>query len=195
MQIEMEERLIELAQNFQEATTIRIADGTHKAIKENISLNRELDIILRTCRNLDFQNKEYKDRDRLLRLEVSLYNSEAKMALRKVLKQNQIINKLADDHLTMNLVYGKVQRAEALVQRNETLMENCKINSNEMIKKIHILEQNIEKSKKNEEEIIEQVYKNHKEIENLEKILKRAKNCIKHALNVNLSKLEINNYI
>ncbi|XP_051160751.1 cilia- and flagella-associated protein 157-like [Leptopilina boulardi] len=184
MQIEMEERLIELAQNFQNATTIRIANETHKAIKENISLNRELDLIFRTCRELDFQNKEYKDRDRLLRFQISLSNSEAKMALKKVLKQNQIINKLSDDYLTMNIIYGRVQRAESLVQRNELLMDNCKRNSNEMMKKIFILEKHIEKSSENEKEIIDEVIKNHKEIEKLEKILRRAKNCIKNALEV-----------
>lgn len=184
MQIEMEERLIELAQNFQNATTIRIANETHKAIKENISLNRELDLIFRTCRELDFQNKEYKDRDRLLRFQISLSNSEAKMALKKVLKQNQIINKLSDDYLTMNIIYGRVQRAESLVQRNELLMDNCKRNSNEMMKKIFILEKHIEKSSENEKEIIDEVIKNHKEIEKLEKILRRAKNCIKDALEV-----------
>ncbi|XP_043471484.1 cilia- and flagella-associated protein 157 [Leptopilina heterotoma] len=184
MQIEMEERLIELAQKFQAATTIRIADETHKAIQENISLNRELDSIFRTCRELDYQNKEFKDRDQFLRLQISLYNSEAKMALKKVLKQNQIINKLSDDHLTMNLIYGRVQRAEALVQRNESLMENCKKNCCDMFKKIQTLEQHIEKSKKSEEEIMEEVCKNHKEIENLETILERAKNCFKNALDI-----------
>lgn len=53
-----------------------------------------------------------------------------------------------------------------------------------MFKKIQTLEQHIEKSKKCEEEIMEEVCKNHKEIENLETILERAKNCFKNALDV-----------
>lgn len=184
MQKEVEERLIELAQSFRDATTIRIADATHRAIQENISLNRELDAMFRTCRELDSKSKEYKERDRILRLQGSLYKTEAKMALRKVLKQKQIINKLSEDHVTMNQAYGKIQRAEELVRRNESLMENCRQNSEEMLRKIRILEQHIQKTKENEKEIMEEVCENHKEIENLEEILKRARNCIEEALEV-----------
>ncbi|XP_033217102.1 cilia- and flagella-associated protein 157 [Belonocnema kinseyi] len=182
MQKEVEERLIELAQSFRDATTIRIADATHRAIQENISLNRELDAMFRTCRELDSKSKEYKERDRILRLQGSLYKTEAKMALRKVLKQNQIINKLSEDHVTMNQAYGKLQRAEELARRNESLMEKCRQNSEEMLRKIRILEQHIQKTKENEKEIMEEVCGNHKEIENLEEILKRARNCIEEAL-------------
>ena len=184
MQREMEERLNELAQSFRDATTIRIADATHRAIQENISLNRELDAMFQTCRELDSRSKEYKERDRVLRLEASLYKAEAKMALGKVLKQNQVIDKLSEDQLKMNLAYGKIQRAQKLVRRNESLMEKCRQNSEEMLRKIRILEQHILKTKENEKEIMEEVCENHKEIENLDSILRRARKCIKEALHV-----------
>ena len=180
----MEEHLNQLAQSFRDATNIRIADATHRAIQENISLNRELDAMFDTCRELDLKTKEYKERDRILRIEASLYKNEAKMALRKVMKQNQIIEKVSEEHLMMNAAYGKIQRAEELIRRNETIMQNCRKNTEEMLKKIRILEQHIQKTSKIEKEIMVEVCKNHKEIENLEEILRRARNCIKEALEV-----------
>lgn len=191
MKKEMEERLMELAQNFRDATNIRIADATHRAIRENIALNKELDTMLQVCRDLDSKSKQYKEKHRTLKLQAALYENEAKMALSKTLKQNQTIEKLAKEHFKMTLECGKLQRAEAKVQRIEQLTQEYKDKCHDVENKIKILEQHTELARKNEAQVMKELSANCQEIQRLGKILREARRCVEAALKVLLTVIKI----
>lgn len=184
MKKEMEERLMELAQNFRDATNIRIADATHRAIRENIALNKELDAMLQVCRDLDAKSKQYKERHRTLKLQASLYENEAKMALNKTLKQNRTIEKLAKEHFKMTLECGKLQRAEAKVCRIEQLSQEYKDKCENVENKVRILEQHTQQAKDNEARVMKELSTNCQEIERLSKILREARRCVAEALKI-----------
>lgn len=84
MQKELERRLTELSESFREATSLRLADATQRAVRENAALHQELNSLLRHCRELDAQVQDYKERERSLRLQASLSEAEAQLALKKV---------------------------------------------------------------------------------------------------------------
>ncbi|XP_068991095.1 cilia- and flagella-associated protein 157 [Neodiprion pinetum] len=184
MKTEMEERLMELAQNFRDATNIRIADATHRAIRENIALNKELDAMLQVCKDLDWKTKECKEKNRTLKLQASLYENEAKMALNKTLKQNRTIEKLAKEHYKMTLECGKLQRTEAKVHRIEQLTQEYKDKCQYVEDKVKILEQHTQQAKNNEAQVMKELSANCDEINRLNKILYDARKCVTEALKI-----------
>ncbi|XP_048516109.1 cilia- and flagella-associated protein 157 isoform X1 [Athalia rosae] len=184
MKKEMEERLMQLAQNFRDATNIRIADATHRAIRENIALNKELDAMLQVCRDLDTKTKQCKEKHRTLKLQASLYENEAKMALNKTLKQNRTIEKLAKDHYKMTLECGKLQRAEAKVRHIEQLAQEYKDKCRDVEEKVRILEQHTQQAKYNENEVMKELSSNCEEIQRLSKILREARQCVAEVLKI-----------
>ena len=84
MQNELEKRLRELAESFREATSLRLADATQRAVRDNIALHQELNGLLGHCSELDGRVQEYKERERALRLQAALTEAEARLALNKV---------------------------------------------------------------------------------------------------------------
>lgn len=180
----MEERLMELAENFRDATNIRIADATHRAIRENIALNKELDAMLQVCRDLDVKTKQCKEKHRTLKLQASLYESEAKMALNKTLKQNRTIEKLAKEHHKMTLECGKLQRAEAKIRCIEQLTQEYKKKCENVEKKVRILEQHTQIAKYNEARVMKELSADCEEINRLNKILREARRSVAEALKV-----------
>lgn len=187
MQKEMEDRLNDLAQSFREATNTRIADATHRAVRENIALNLELDAMYKVCRELDGKMKEYKEKERNLRLHASLFQSEAQMALNKLLEQNRFIDKLAEDHYNMSLQQGKICREEAFTAPKEQVIQAYRDQSVEAEKKARILEQNIQQTRKDTEVMLNEMRDNCREVKRLGDVLDAAKRYIAQISQVTLS--------
>lgn len=99
MKKEMEERLKTLAEELRRATNLRVAEATHRAIRENIALNHELDRILKICRELEITGKEHKENERMLRLQCELFETESKITSKMVLKQRDAIHKVTSVRL------------------------------------------------------------------------------------------------
>ncbi|KAG7202763.1 hypothetical protein KM043_009932 [Ampulex compressa] len=182
MQKEMEERLKDLAESFRRATNIRIADATHRAVRENVALNQELDVMFEVCRDLEVKTKEYKDADRMLRLQASLFETEAKIILNKTIKQKSTINRLAQAHDDMNLEYGKLQRENEQLAKYDELIKDYKEKCTTMEEKIRVLEQNLQWTKSEKERILAEADDKNSQFEQLDSILQEAKNCIAEAL-------------
>ncbi|XP_015433231.1 PREDICTED: uncharacterized protein C9orf117 homolog [Dufourea novaeangliae] len=96
MKKEMEERLRTLAVSLRKATNLRVAEATNRAIRENVAMNLELDELVKTCKELEVTSKESKDKERTLRLQCELFETESKITLRMAMKQRDAIHKLAN---------------------------------------------------------------------------------------------------
>lgn len=88
MQKELEKRLTELAGSFREATSLRLADATRRAVRENVGLRQELNGLLAHCRELDARAQDCRELERAARLRAGLHEAEARIVLDKVLPHN-----------------------------------------------------------------------------------------------------------
>ncbi|XP_043669583.1 centrosomal protein of 63 kDa [Vespula pensylvanica] len=182
MQKEMEERLNELAEKFREATNIRIADTTHRAVRENIALNQELDMMLELCRELHSNTMDYKEAVKMLKLQADLFEEEKNIALNKTIKQKHMITNLTKDCNVMTDKYVKLQRFNYYLLSHTALLEEYKERSITAEKKIRILEQNLQQIQESKTQILTEIHSKRQEFDNLNQTLKEAKQCIMEAL-------------
>ncbi|XP_011305409.1 myosin-11 [Fopius arisanus] len=126
MQREMQERLNNLALSFQEATNLRMADGTQRAIRENIALNSELDKTYKIRQELEEKMQICKETNENTKLRASLLHEELQIALNKVFEQNKFIEKIAEDHLKNVLLRTEEQRINYLVDTRNQWMETLR---------------------------------------------------------------------
>lgn len=186
MQKEMEKRLDDLAQSFKEVMNIRIAEATHRIVRENISLNEELDCMIRICRKLESEIKEQKEYDRMVRLQANLSEEESKIAMKRIEKQNSLVVKLTKEHIDMNMEYARLKRNEQIMENRELMSKELQSKYSEAEKKIRILEQNLQKSKEKKEEILNEIVENNECFNELNSILKEAAECVMEALQVRI---------
>ncbi|KAM0736468.1 Cilia and flagella-associated protein 157 [Formica fusca] len=182
MQKEMEERLKQLAQEFKEATNIRIADMMRNTVRRNIALNHELNTMLRVCEDLEMKSAECKDNDRVLRLQCELFETEAKIAMNDAMKQKRAMHKLAQEHIDTVFEYGQVQRENARFNNYERLMSEYRVICEASEQKVKILERQLQETKKAREEVLIEVRIKCKEFNKLNETLKEAKRCVLEAL-------------
>ncbi|KAL2712399.1 centrosomal protein of 63 kDa [Vespula squamosa] len=182
MQKEMEERLHELAEKFREATNIRIADTTHRAVRENIILNQELDMMMEFCRELHSNSMDYKEAVKMLKLKADLLEAEKNITLNKTIKQKHIITNLAEDCNIMTDKYIELKRLNNYLFNHTAILEKCKEESITAEKKIRILEQNLQKIKESKTQILGEIHSKQQEFNNLNQTLQEAKQCIMEAL-------------
>jgi len=184
MQKEMEERLKQLAQEFKEATNIRIADVMHNAVRRNIALNHELNSMLKICQDLERRSAECKETDRMLRLQCELLEDEAKIAQEDAIRHRHAMHELAQEHVDMILEYGRIQRENIRLGNYEQIMSEYRAKCTESEEKVKVLERRLQEIKKAREEVLMEVRKKCEEFNKLNKILNETKQCVLEALQV-----------
>ncbi|XP_076236067.1 uncharacterized protein LOC143180314 [Calliopsis andreniformis] len=182
MKKEMAERLDILAYTLSKATNLRVAETTHRAIRENIALNHELDKILKSCRELEISSKETKEKERLLRLQCELFETESKISSNVVMKQRDTIHTLVNDIEMLLIHYQEAQRNSKRLEQYEILAEDLKNRNEKVEQKIQLLKKYIVKVQSDKEELYLKVHEKEEELCALRTILSRAKSCIKEAL-------------
>ncbi|XP_043260739.1 centrosome-associated protein CEP250-like [Colletes gigas] len=182
MKKEMEERLNTLDASLRKATSMRVAEATHRAIRENVTLNHELDVLERTCRELKVTSNENKEVERILRLQCELFETESKVTLQMAMKQRNTIHKLANDIQSMMLHYGQVERDNARIVEYERIAEDFKEQTRKMEQKIEFLKRCILKTRNDKEQLLLNVREREKVLNGLKSLLNRARSCIKEAL-------------
>lgn len=189
MQKEMDQRLQNLTQDMKNTMNSRIAKTTHRAIQENIALNKELDAMLNICKQVDEKFSLYKERDRKMSLEKFVFESEAKSALKKVVRQNRLIEDLKKERYKLSHVYGEKKSMEIAALRNENLVEEYKIKIEKAEKDVFRLEQENDVVRKNKEQILKNIRETCAKAKEVKEILRRAKEYIEFALNVSRKNL------
>lgn len=174
----------ELAQDLKKATNIRIADVTHNAIRRNIALNHELNSMLQICQDLEMENTECKDNDRMLRLQCELSDAGAKIALDNMIKQRHTMHELAQNYVDMVLEYGRTQRENARFKNYQKLIDEYKEKCVATEEQVRMLEKRLEKTKRARETLLAEVRDKCKKYRRLSKILNEAKRCVLEALEV-----------
>ncbi|XP_068633985.1 cilia- and flagella-associated protein 157 [Battus philenor] len=179
---EMEGRLLQLAQDFQDVTELRIAASTHRVIRENIAINNELDSILTSQSKLADQNENYKESERTARVAMQLAEEERDKAINTSIVQRKVIDQLT-------LAFQKINKEKALSEKKiydfDTLQAKIQKLTNEndnLALKVRILEQNLHAKLSNQNKYFVESSRIMKENAKLKKILKEAATAIQAAL-------------
>lgn len=179
---EMEGRLLQLAQDFQDATELRVAASTHRVIRENIAINNELDNILSAQSKLTELNDKYRENERNARIAMELAEEERDKAINKNIVQKKVIDQLT-------AAFQNINKEKALFEKRnydfETLQAKIqkltKENENQLLQ-IRILEQNLHAKMTEDNKCIVETSKVNKENAKLKRILKEAATAIQAAL-------------
>ncbi|XP_053604402.1 cilia- and flagella-associated protein 157 [Plodia interpunctella] len=179
---EMEGQLLQLAQDFQDATELRIAASTHRVIRENIAINNELDNILATQAKLADQNEKYKESERSARIAMELAEEERDKAINKNVVQLKVIDQLtiAFQEMKKNQAMHHKKIVDFEVQQAH-IQKLSKENEN-LVLQVRILEQNLHNKMNFQNKAIIEANRIAEECTRLKSILKEAAIAVKAAL-------------
>lgn len=181
---DMEAKLLQLSTEFQDATELRIAATTHRVIRENISINNELDILLTTQQRLYEDNNNFKKKDVYLKQQIELLEGEKKKALGKVKVQLRVIERLTDDHKFMADQVKRYKRFEQEVYNSRIEMKEVTNQNKQLEYKVKILEQNLHQVRCNRTSIQTDMIYLKEENDRLTEILLEGVRCIKEAMSL-----------
>lgn len=187
---DMEARLLQLAQDFQDATELRIAASTHRVIRENIAINNELDSILSTQAKLSEQNEVYKERERSAHVAREMAEEERDTAINKNVVQLKVIDQLTaafqDIKKDKALFEKKTYDSEILQMKIQKLTKE----NDQLSLQVRILEQNVHSKLSDQNKSAAEIAKIVKECEKLKRVLKEAAIAVRAALKLDKWVLE-----
>lgn len=179
---EMEARLLQLAQDFQDATELRIAASTHRVIRENIAINNELDNILSTQSKLSEQNEKFRESEKNARIAKELAEEERDKAINKNVVQLKVIDQLTT-------AFQEAKKERALYKKRNFDLESLQAKIQKLTKEnenlalqVRILEQNLHARMSDQNKATIEATKVAKEASKLKKILKEAAAAVQAAL-------------
>ncbi|CAB0037438.1 unnamed protein product [Trichogramma brassicae] len=182
MQTELEKRLSELAASFRAASGLRLADATQRTVRENVALRRQLETLLRHCRQLDARRQDSQENERELRLVASLHEAEARLALGKVMRLHRRTERLALEQQAKSQAIGRSLRADKYARLSEAARRESSLERHEELRKSRLLEQNIQKSREDRLGLCREAQQACQRIARLAHILERAKRTVQQAL-------------
>lgn len=100
------------------------------------------------------------------------------------MKQNRLIERLAQEQHRMSRAIGRARRAEEYAIRGEKALEEARRSCAEARDRARVLEQNVETSRGSRDDSMREARDNCREIERLARILAEAKEAIRQALQV-----------
>ncbi|KOC64306.1 Uncharacterized protein C9orf117 like protein, partial [Habropoda laboriosa] len=185
MQKEMKEHLQILSEKLLKAITLRITDVMQRTIRENVALNRDLDQLLKTNRELETINVERKKAEQTLRLRCKLFETESKITLSKMLKQRDAIHQVAMEYQSLITYYGQVERSNIRFRELQGILEDIIKRKDEVLnKKIKRYEENVLIARDENKRLLEEVRKNEKQLDALKDILNNASTFLNEVLQV-----------
>lgn len=179
---EMEARLLQLAQDFQDATELRIAASTHRVIRENIAINNELDSILATQAKLSEQNEKYKENERAARIAKELADEERDKAINKNVVQLKVIDQLTTAFQTMKKEKALFEKKNYDFETQQAIIQKLTKENENLSLQVRILEQNLHAKMTDQNKASIEASKTIKETKKLRTILKEAAISVKAAL-------------
>ncbi|CAB3255037.1 unnamed protein product [Arctia plantaginis] len=140
---EMEARLLQLAQDFQDATELRVAASTHRVIRENIAISNELNTILSTQQKISDQNEMYKESTRSAIITKQLAEEERDKAINKNIVQRKVIDKLTSAFESIKVEKQIFEKKSYDFESLQAKIQNLTKENENLTLRIRILEQNL----------------------------------------------------
>lgn len=179
---EMEARLLQLAQDFQDATELRVAASTHRVIRENITLNNELETVLSTQKKIAEQNEHFKESMKAARVSQELAEEERDKAISKSIIQLKVIEQLTAAYETVNKEKCLFERKSYDFEILQAKIKRLTDDNDNLSQQVRVLEQNLHARLSDQNKAIVDAAKMTKERNKLRNILKEAAFAIQAAL-------------
>ncbi|KAJ8716854.1 hypothetical protein PYW07_003481 [Mythimna separata] len=140
---EMEGRLVQLAEQFQDINELKIAASTHRVIRENIALNHQIDNLLMTQMKVSQENDMFREQVRASRCAMEVAEEERDKAINKSIVQLKVIDQLT-------AAFDNVKKQKTLYNKEDFNTEKSQMTMQKLIKeneslllRVRILEQNL----------------------------------------------------
>ncbi|XP_014204025.1 cilia- and flagella-associated protein 157-like [Copidosoma floridanum] len=182
MQSELEKRLTELAESFRRATSLRLADATQRALRENLALRRELDELLGQCAELDTRARDFQERERDARLRAELHEAEAGLALEKVARQRRVMIELLKEDERASHEVNRLARVTAHARYGEQAEILATEADTEVERQVCQLQEEVRLSRERAAEAREEARNSSHELGRLEAVLAEARRIVVEAL-------------
>lgn len=179
---EMETRLLQLAQDFQDATEIRIAASTHRVIRENIAISNELDNILSAQQKISDQNEMFKENIRAAIIAKEVAEKERDAAINKSVIQLKVIDQFTTAFENIKKEKGECDKKNHDFEALQAKVENLTKENDNLTLQVRILEQKLHAKLSGQNKEIVDASKIGKERDKLLKILLNAAFAIEAAL-------------
>ncbi|KAJ8723110.1 hypothetical protein PYW08_003022 [Mythimna loreyi] len=179
---EMEERLLQLAQQFQDASELRIAASTHRVIRENIALNNQLDSLLLTQAKVADQNEKLREDERAARCAKEVAEEERDKAMNKSIVQLKVIDQLTVAFEDVNKQKSLYEKKQFDIERHQTKMLKLSKDNESLSLRVRILEQNLHAALGEQNKSVVETAKLLREREKFKNILKESAFAVEAAL-------------
>ncbi|KAJ8716851.1 hypothetical protein PYW07_003478 [Mythimna separata] len=179
---EMEERLLQLAQQFQDGSELRIAASTHRVIRENIALNNQLDSLLMTQAKVAEQNEKFREDERAARCAKEVAEEERDKAMNKSIVQLKVIDQLTAAFEDLQKQKALNEKKQFDVERHKMKMQKLKKDNESLILQVRILEQNLHASLGEQNKSVVETAKLIREYKTFRNILKESECAVEAAL-------------
>ncbi|KAJ8716853.1 hypothetical protein PYW07_003480 [Mythimna separata] len=179
---EMEEKLVELAQHFQDGSELRIAASTHRVIRENIALGNQLDNLLVTQAKLSEQNDKFREYVRDSRCAKEVAEEERDKAINKSIVQLKVIDQLTAAFENVKKQKELHVKKQLDIEKVQTKMNNLKKENKSLLLQVQILEQNLHAALGEQNKSVVETAKLIREHKTFKNILKESECAVEAAL-------------
>ncbi|KAJ8723109.1 hypothetical protein PYW08_003021 [Mythimna loreyi] len=179
---EMEERLLQLAQQFQDASEMRIAASTHRVIRENIALSNQLDSLLSTQAKVAEQNDKFREEERASRCAKEVAEEERDKAMNKSIVQLKVINQLTAAFENVKKQKAFYEKKQFDKEIHQTKIHKLTKDNENLSLRVRILEQNLHAALAEQNESVVETAKLLREREKFKNILKESAFAVQAAL-------------
>lgn len=141
---EMKSKLLQLSKDIHDSIEIRIAASTHRVMRENVAVNKELKRMLVAQEKLIAQNSILAEKEKEARLALKLSDDQKDKAIEKSIVQLKVIEKLTTEHSTMKDKITTIKKQEYDFEEQKNKIEVLSRELTNVDSKIKGLQKNLE---------------------------------------------------
>ncbi|XP_036326987.1 cilia- and flagella-associated protein 157 [Rhagoletis pomonella] len=179
---EVETKLLQVSEDFMRSNEIRNAGYTRRLIRENIALQKEIDILVMSQIKMQQQFNEQVIRHKEMAEQYASMDQLKKQLIRNSQNKIKIIERLTDNYEKLKAKYVEVARYRKLYD-TAVKRDICeRFNFKDMSKKIRHLEQRVEELKMEKSRFIAIHQQHEMEIQRLHDIIIQIKTTVQSAI-------------
>ncbi|XP_067613245.1 cilia- and flagella-associated protein 157 [Eurosta solidaginis] len=179
---EVETKLLQVSEDFTRSSEIRNAGYTRRLIRENIALQKEIDILVMSQIKMQQQFNDQVIRHKEMAEQYASMDQLKKQLIRNSQNKIKIIEKLTDNYEKLKTKYVEVAKYRKLYE-TAVKRDICeRFNFKDMSKKIRHLEQRIEELKIEKSRFVALQQQSEAEIQRLSDIIIQIKSTVQVAI-------------